>query len=133
MSRPTITRAQIGALRELAENARTAYAYGETSPDNRDDEAWNRAVDAVAAFQRECTPDAVLAALDALTAEHEASARDAGLTRVEVIDHRSGVSPFGRVFSAWDCQVELSRQDGGRTLKVFVDDAARAATREEGR
>lgn len=48
-------------------------------------------------------------------------------TRVELIDHRTGAEPFGRVFSAWDCRVEVQRQDGGRTLKVFVDGVAPAA------
>jgi hypothetical protein len=36
------------------------------------------------------------------------------VTRVEVVDET------GRVYSKWDCTVELSYQDGGRTLKVFV-------------
>lgn len=43
------------------------------------------------------------------------------VTRFEVIDHRNGAPQVGRVFSAWDCRVELSYQDGGHTLKVFVD------------
>lgn len=40
------------------------------------------------------------------------------VTRVEVIDSR------GRVYSTRECRVELSYQDDGRTLKVFVIDAA---------
>lgn len=36
------------------------------------------------------------------------------VTRLEVIDET------GRVYSQWDCRVELSYQDNGRTLKVFV-------------
>lgn len=36
------------------------------------------------------------------------------VTRVEVVDET------GRVYSKWDCSVELSYQDDGRTLKVFV-------------
>ena len=36
------------------------------------------------------------------------------ITRVEVVDET------GRVYSKWDCSVELSYQDDGRTLKVFV-------------
>lgn len=46
------------------------------------------------------------------------------VTRFEVIDHRM---PFGktgvvsgRVFSARECRIEESLQDGGRTLKIFV-------------
>jgi hypothetical protein len=39
----------------------------------------------------------------------------AGVTRLEVI------GPKGRIFTQWDCAVELSYQDAGRTLKVFVD------------
>ena len=58
------------------------------------------------------------------------------VTRVELIDHRASTS-HGRVFVAYGCRVELSYQDNGRTLKVFVDDAARAAaqpsTTENGR
>lgn len=36
------------------------------------------------------------------------------VTRVEVIDEN------GRVYTKWDCYVELSYQDDGRTLKLFV-------------
>ncbi len=36
------------------------------------------------------------------------------VTRVEVVDET------GRVYSKWDCKIELSYQDDGRTLKVFV-------------
>jgi hypothetical protein len=36
------------------------------------------------------------------------------VTRLEVIDET------GRVYSKWDCSVELSYQDDGKTLKVFV-------------
>lgn len=46
------------------------------------------------------------------------------VTRVELIDHRHDAASFGRVFVAYDCSVELSLQDGQRTLKVFVDDNA---------
>lgn len=44
------------------------------------------------------------------------------VTRVELIDHRNDrhSGPLGRAFVAWDCTAELSYQDGGRTLKVFV-------------
>lgn len=53
------------------------------------------------------------------------------VTRLEVIDHRKWVQPFGRVFSAWDCRIELRYQDAGRTLKVFVDGEAPPPAREE--
>jgi hypothetical protein len=47
------------------------------------------------------------------------------VTRVEVIDHRTPRNiERGRVFTARDCAVELSYQDDGRTLKVFVNDPA---------
>lgn len=36
------------------------------------------------------------------------------VTRVEVVDET------GRVYSQWNCSVELSYQDDNRTLKVFV-------------
>jgi hypothetical protein len=39
---------------------------------------------------------------------------DGKVTRVEVIDEH------GRVYTRWNVNVELSFQDDGRTLKVFV-------------
>jgi len=36
------------------------------------------------------------------------------VTRVEVIDEN------GRVYTKWNCSVELSYQDNGRTLKLFI-------------
>lgn len=46
------------------------------------------------------------------------------VTRFEVIDLRASlpVGEIGRVFTAWNCNIELSYQDDGRTLKVFVND-----------
>ena len=46
------------------------------------------------------------------------------VTRVEVIDHRRESKEQGRVFTAWDdaMAIDLSLQDNGRTLKVFVYD-----------
>ncbi len=38
--------------------------------------------------------------------------------RIVVVNH-TGSDPFGRVF---DIRVDLSLQDGGRTLKVFVNE-----------
>ena len=52
------------------------------------------------------------------------SPRPAPVTRFEVIDHRYLGS--GRVFVAWPATVELSYQDDGRTLKVFVTDPTTA-------
>lgn len=41
------------------------------------------------------------------------------VTRVEVINHQD--DPIGRVFTKHNCQkVELSLQDDGRTLKIFI-------------
>ena len=36
------------------------------------------------------------------------------VTRFEVIDEN------GRVYQKWNCNVEISYQDDGRTLKVFI-------------
>lgn len=47
--------------------------------------------------------------------------RESKVTRIEVIDHRHGAPRVGRVFTAWNAKIELSYQDAGRTLKVFVD------------
>jgi|SRR6267142_5117478 len=47
------------------------------------------------------------------------------VTRFEVIDHRSDAPNVGRAFSVWGAQVELSYQDAGRTLKIFVTDRRR--------
>lgn len=52
------------------------------------------------------------------------------INRFEVIDHRSGaglrLGDFytARVFQAYGCDIKVSLQDGGQTLKVFVSDAA---------
>lgn len=47
------------------------------------------------------------------------------VTRFEVIDHRLPVGEIGRqtgrVFHARRCHIELSYQDDGQTLKVFID------------
>jgi hypothetical protein len=48
-------------------------------------------------------------------ADTEGDARPVRVTRLEVI------GPNGRIFSKWDCGIQLSYQDGGRKLKVFVD------------
>lgn len=40
--------------------------------------------------------------------------REPEVTRVEVIDEN------GRVYTKWNCSVELSYQDNGRTLKLFI-------------
>ena len=40
--------------------------------------------------------------------------QDQTVTRFEVIDEN------GRVYSKWNCKIELSYQDEGRTLKVFI-------------
>lgn len=53
------------------------------------------------------------------------------LTRVEVIDHRTGAQPFGRAYGAFDATVEPQYQDRGRTLKIFVTDALPQRETEE--
>ena len=59
--------------------------------------------------------------------KRESAAQLANVTRLEVIDHgrnlpSGGLS--GRIFVAWaeKLEVELSLQDDGRTLKVFLTD-----------
>ncbi|KSZ59678.1 hypothetical protein Z045_05790 [Rhodococcus pyridinivorans KG-16] len=42
------------------------------------------------------------------------------VTRFEVIDHTTGGE--GRVFTKYGVSIELSYQDDGQTLKVFVRD-----------
>ena len=44
------------------------------------------------------------------------------VTRVELIDHRNESKAFGRAFVAWDVSANMSIQDQGRTMKVFVTD-----------
>lgn len=77
--------------------------------------AWNRSV-------REMFAKALRAAyaVGRGTAPAEAP-RKSKVTRIEVIDHRHGAPQVGRVFTAWNAKIELSYQDAGRTLKVFVD------------
>jgi hypothetical protein len=41
------------------------------------------------------------------------------IRRVEVINHTSDKHPIGRVFTYYG-NVEVSMQDGGQTLKVFI-------------
>lgn len=53
-----------------------------------------------------------------LSLEHEMD--DANYMRFEVIDHTK--EKLGRVLSKYDVNVELSVQDDGRTLKVFLTD-----------
>lgn len=55
------------------------------------------------------------------------SDRVARVTRFEVINHRADAKPFGRQVVEWGCAISLSFQDGGRTLKVFVNDPAAVA------
>jgi hypothetical protein len=46
--------------------------------------------------------------------------REATVRRLEIIDHKTGGT--GRVYSMRPCSVELSYQDVGRTLKIFITD-----------
>ena len=58
---------------------------------------------------------------DAVPAPSTALPDLSGVTRFEVIDHRRGAPEVGRVFVAWNASGTLSMQDGGRTLKLFID------------
>jgi len=43
------------------------------------------------------------------------------VTRIEVIDHSENANPIGRVFTKRNLkEVELSYQDHGITLKIFI-------------
>lgn len=53
-----------------------------------------------------------------LALEHEVD--NTNYMRFEVIDHTK--EKLGRVLSKYDVNVELSVQDDGRTLKVFLTD-----------
>lgn len=47
------------------------------------------------------------------------------VTRVTLVNHSTASYPNekrGRVFEKWDIRAELSFQDNGRTLKVFLKD-----------
>ncbi len=104
---------------------------------------WQLNVDALNVALRQPTPasasgsseewfwDQVAANLPTKTAAPAAlrasGERDGEVTRFEVIDHRSTGTPVGRAFVAWNCGIELSYQDGGRTLKAFVSDSAPTA------
>jgi hypothetical protein len=102
--------------------------------------AWKRRAEAAEAdlktwrdwafFAFDCNPAIADAGMRELICRaHDEATLDAGelieVTRVEVIDHREGIyagpHPPGRVFIARPCDVTLSIQDDGRTLKVFVD------------
>ena len=53
------------------------------------------------------------------------------VTRFELIDHRTNAGHvYGRVYSVRPCRVELSWQDDGRTLKVFILDAGKTEKTE---
>ena len=42
------------------------------------------------------------------------------VTRIEVVDHQSEPM-IGRAYTKWNCEkVELSLQDDGKTLKIFL-------------
>ena len=54
--------------------------------------------------------------LEANTPEpHTSDTPQEGVTRLEVIDED------GRVYSRWDARIYLDYQDGGKTLKIFVE------------
>lgn len=53
----------------------------------------------------------------------------AKVTRFEVIDHRNGSLKPGRAFVVHGCKIELSYQDDGRTLKVFISEHSQSDTK----
>jgi len=76
---------------------------------------WHRVADTITRYR---------ARVQALERELAAlKAGDAKVTRFEVIDHSGHNTRVGRAFTAYGVQIVRSYQDGGRTLKVFVDDA----------
>lgn len=46
------------------------------------------------------------------------------VTRFEVINHCEGADDFGRILVKYGVKVELSYQDEGKTLKVFLTNQA---------
>ena len=52
--------------------------------------------------------------IEGYTQCQEDMAKDQTITRFEVIDEN------GRAYTTKDCKIELSYQDDGRTLKVFI-------------
>lgn len=46
------------------------------------------------------------------------------VTRLEVVDLKKNADPKGRVYINWhrNNKIELSLQDDGRTLKIFIQD-----------
>lgn len=50
------------------------------------------------------------------------STSDSQITRFEVIDHRKSTETPGRILVLYGIAVELSYQDDGHTLKVFLVD-----------
>lgn len=46
--------------------------------------------------------------------------------RIELIDHRNPPrETHGRVYTVNKCKVTLSYQDGGKTLKIFIDEKSK--------
>lgn len=54
------------------------------------------------------------------------------VTRFEVIDGRADAPEPGRALVAYGVQVELSWQDSGQTLKVFLSDRVGCPDHPEG-
>lgn len=61
-----------------------------------------------------CSPKLVRAAYVKGYTQCQEEADTLKVTRFEVIDTN------GRVYQKWNCKVELSYQDDGQTLKVFI-------------
>lgn len=52
--------------------------------------------------------------IDDINEEADEMIKQNDVTRLEVIDNN------GRQYVMWNCKVELSYQDDGKTLKIFV-------------
>lgn len=63
----------------------------------------------------------------AIASAREEAAKD--VTRFEVIDHTT--NGIGRIIVKYGVQVELSYQDNGRTLKVFLTEPEQGGSRNE--
>lgn len=87
-------------------------------PMNSYSEHWSTPGESAVKIERLFTEDQLIAAVEAARAEITAK-----VTRVDIIDHRSGTAPEDtRPVNAYRCRVELMLQDEERTLKVFIND-----------
>ena len=60
---------------------------------------------------------------------------DTKITRVEIINHAKNNHPIGRLITLYKelkdfDMIEISMQDGGRTMKIFLDSVAKEENNE---